>query len=188
MKALLAQAAQTAANTQADDTYVMWGFLLMAAALGLLILEVFVPSGGLIGALCGIAAIGSIISFFKYDAMWGTVALSLYILLTPIVIIFVFKIWLNSPVARWMILGGHDEDDASVEASIASEHARSKRMAELKQLVGTRGVAVTALRPVGKIKIEGRRIDAMAESGIIETGTPVVVVDVYDNQIKVRAI
>jgi membrane-bound serine protease (ClpP class) len=49
-----------------------------------------------------------------------------------------------------------------------------------------RGVAVTALRPVGTIKIEGRRVDAMAESGVIESGTNIVVVDVYDNQIKVR--
>jgi len=187
MMVLLAQAATGAANAQGDNTYVLWGFFLLAAALALLVLEVFVPSGGLIGVLCGIAALGSIISFFKYDPLWGTIALGLYILLTPIVIVFVFKVWLNSPMARWMILGGaEDIDDTSEEASIASEHARRERTQELRQLIGMRGVAVTALRPVGTIKIEGRRVDAMAESGVIESGTNIVVVDVYDNQIKVR--
>ena len=39
---------------------------------------------------------------------------------------------------------------------------------------------------MGTIKIEDRRIDGMAESGTIEAGTPVIVTDVYDNQIKVR--
>ncbi|MHC5009117.1 MAG: NfeD family protein [Planctomycetota bacterium] len=45
---------------------------------------------------------------------------------------------------------------------------------------------MTDLRPVGVVKIDGQRIDALAESGIVEAETPVVVTDVYDNQIKVR--
>jgi hypothetical protein len=38
------------------------------------------------------------------------------------------------------------------------------------------------------VRVGGRRIDAMAESGVIPAHTPVVVTDVYDNQIKVRAV
>ena len=57
---------------------------------------------------------------------------------------------------------------------------------ELRQLIGAEGVTETALRPVGFVKINGQRLDAMAESGIVEAGMPVVVTDVYDNQIKVR--
>ena len=45
---------------------------------------------------------------------------------------------------------------------------------------------MTTLRPVGTVRIAGRRLDAMAESGIIEAGTAIVVTDVYDNQVKVR--
>ena len=44
----------------------------------------------------------------------------------------------------------------------------------------------TALRPVGTVRIKGRRTDGMAEAGVIEANTPVVVTDIYDNQIKVR--
>ena len=59
-------------------------------------------------------------------------------------------------------------------------------MVELRQLIGVNGVSITALRPVGTVKIEGKRIDALAETGVIDADTPVVVTDVYDNQIKVR--
>ena len=47
-------------------------------------------------------------------------------------------------------------------------------------------MTITALCPGGVVKINGRRVDAMAESGIVEANTPVVVTDVYDNQIKVK--
>ncbi|MCZ6836805.1 MAG: hypothetical protein O7G85_13600 [Planctomycetota bacterium] len=187
MMTLLAQVAQNAATGQGDESYLMWGFILLAVAFGLLVLEMFIPSGGLIGALCGITAIGSIVSFFKFDTIWGVVALGGYIVMTPVVIVFVFKFWLHSNVAKWMILGGNKGiDDISEEASIASEHARSVRNQELRELIGTRGTSITALRPVGKVRIEGRRIDAMAESGTIDADMNIVVVDVYDNQIKVR--
>ena len=108
-------------------------------------------------------------------------------LIIGLVIGFVFKFWLHSSAAKWMILGGNaDIDDTSEVASIASEQARALRTQELRELIGVRGVTITALRPVGKIRIEGRRIDAMAESGTIDANSNIVVVDVYDNQIKVR--
>jgi membrane-bound ClpP family serine protease len=43
------------------------------------------------------------------------------------------------------------------------------------------------LRPVGVIRIGDRRMDALAESGIIDQGTEVEIVEIIDNQIKVRA-
>ena len=64
--------------------------------------------------------------------------------------------------------------------------SRLGRHAQLRERIGAEGVTITALRPVGIVKINGQRIDAMAESGIVEANTPVVVADVYDNQIKVR--
>ncbi len=52
--------------------------------------------------------------------------------------------------------------------------------------MGAEGTTVTDLRPVGFVTINGQRMDGMAESGVIEADTPVVVTDVYDNQVKVR--
>lgn len=43
-------------------------------------------------------------------------------------------------------------------------------------LIGREGVAVTALRPGGQVEIDGRRYEARVEIGVIEIGTPIVVV------------
>ncbi len=170
------------------DPYLMWGFILAGAALGLLLLELLVPSGGLLGIVCGIAAIGSIVAFFRHDTAFGVAALLAYAILTPILLVFIFKLWIHSPLAKRMVLGGDDGMSAEngQESVRAAETARLQRLEELRRLIGTEGVSVTPLRPVGFVKIEGRRVDAMAESGIVEANTPVIVTDVYDNQIKVR--
>lgn len=174
-----------AQSTGADDWFVLWGFLLLAAAIGFLVLELFVPSGGVIGALSAICVIGSAAAFFKHDTTWGWAATTSYVLFGPVVIYFGFRFWLNSPFAEAMILGDATETDKE-EASVASEQARHERLAALRDLIGTEGRTATALRPVGTVVIQGQRIDALAESGVIEPDVPVVVVDVYDNQIKVR--
>jgi len=182
---LLAQAA--AQDPQANDIYLVWGFILLGVAIGLLVLELFVPSGGVIGVLCGIAAIGSVVSFFRFDTTFGVVAMIAYIVLGPIVIYFGFKMWVASPLGRRMILGANDEVvNEQGETIPTAEIARRERLERLRQLIGAEGVTVTALRPVGTVRIAGQRLDALSESGIIEANTPVTVTEVYDNQIKVR--
>jgi membrane-bound serine protease (ClpP class) len=172
-----------------NDAALIWGVLLLAVSIVLLALELFVPSGGLIAVLAAVAALGSILAFFRYDTTWGLVATGMYLVLGPIGIVYGFKWWIHSPMGRRMILGGSSEADPldpdSPEA-ISSEHARQERAAQLRQLIGARGVALTSLRPVGAVKIEGQRIDALAESGVIESGTPIIVTEIYDNQVKVR--
>jgi membrane-bound ClpP family serine protease len=177
--------AQTMGPAGANEGYLLWAIILLIAAMVLLTLELFVPSGGLIGLLAGVAAIGSVIAFFQYDTTWGLVMSAVYLVLGPIIGVFGFRWWLNSPIGKGMILGAAD-DDLDDDHPMSEEHARQERMAQLRQLIGAQGVTVTPLRPVGFVKINGQRIDALAESGVIDSGVAVVVTDVYDNQIKVR--
>jgi membrane-bound serine protease (ClpP class) len=179
--------ATSADPATANDAYFLWGCILFGVAVVLLFLELLVPSGGLIGVLCGVAAVASVVAFFQYDPTWGVVAALGYIVLSPIALVFVFKLWLNSPIAKLMILGDSAPAEHSKEdAARASDEERRRRLAELKQLIGDEGVSETALRPVGTVSINGQRLDGLAESGIIEANTPIVVTDVYDNQVKVR--
>jgi membrane-bound ClpP family serine protease len=183
----LLAAAQAVPADAPNDIYLLWGVILAGVAVGLLVLELFVPSGGLIGVLCGVAAIGSIVAFFQFDTTLGVVALVGYVLLGPLLIYMIFKLWLNSPIGKLMILGGTEEVvDEQGDALPASEAARRERKEKLRQLIGAEGTTVTALRPVGTVRIAGQRLDALAETGVIEANTPVIVTDVYDNQIKVR--
>lgn len=179
--------AQAVADTANNDIYLIWGFILLGVAITMLALEFFVPSGGVIGLLCGVAAIGSVVAFFRFDTTFGFVALLAYVLLGPIAIYFGFKMWVTSPLGKRMILGGADEvTNEQGETLPAEEIARRERIEKLRQLIGAEGVTVTALRPIGTVRIAGQRLDALAESGVIEADTPVTVTDIYDNQIKVR--
>jgi membrane-bound serine protease (ClpP class) len=57
---------------------------------------------------------------------------------------------------------------------------------ELLLLKGKTGVAVTTLRPSGKINIDGQTYDAMAVSGMIDKGTNIVVTKVEAAQLYVE--
>ena len=86
-----------------------------------------------------------------------------------------------------MILGGVVYEDAD-EAKQEMKARQAADAAELEALVGMKGEAVTVLRPIGTIRIDGKRYDAMAETGSIESGATIEVSTVYDNQIKVREV
>jgi membrane-bound serine protease (ClpP class) len=67
------------------------------------------------------------------------------------------------------------------------EGAQSSRNASV-ELVGREGVAQTVLRPSGMAVIDGKRLDVVAESGMIAAGSAVRVVSVTGTQIVVRSI
>lgn len=182
--------AQAAIETAPDDTFLVIGVICMCVAILVIVLEVFVPSGGLLALLGAASAIAALVSFFLYDTLLGVVMLGLTIVIGPLAGWGLFRLWIGSPIARRMILADEDETlTAGDRASFArSELERAQRAQELQKLIGTEGETVTTLRPVGTVRIAGRRLDGMAESGIIEAGTAIVVTDVYDNQVKVRPV
>ena len=65
---------------------------------------------------------------------------------------------------------------------------RVERLTSIKDHIGETGLTDSVLRPVGFVMIDGQRIDAIAEGDMINTNRPVLVVDAYDNQLKVREI
>jgi membrane-bound serine protease (ClpP class) len=176
------------AADEPNSVYLFWGLILFGVALGIVALELVIPSGGLLGLLSGGAVIASVVSFFMYSATAGIVAILTYLILTPIVIVFGLKLWINSPLGRMVVLGGAvTEDEAPPPGPPGSmAGAAAARAADLRHLVGAAGVTITSLRPVGVVRIGDHRIEALAENGTIDPGQPVVVTEVYDNQVKVR--
>ncbi|HPS84912.1 MAG TPA: NfeD family protein, partial [Bacteroidales bacterium] len=55
-----------------------------------------------------------------------------------------------------------------------------------KELVGKTGVALTILRPAGKIEIDGEQYDATAQIGYIEKGENIRIVAYENMQLIVR--
>jgi membrane-bound serine protease (ClpP class) len=164
---------------------ILWAFIFIGIAFVLFFVELFVPSGGLLALIGALSVIASLIAFYMHDANTGLVATGIYIVFGPVLVWIAFKIWVASPLAKRMVLGGIVEEDRD-EAKQRSRTRTKERNAELEKLVGESGTAITVLRPVGVALINGERLDAMAETGSIDAGTKITVVCVYDNQIKVR--
>jgi membrane-bound serine protease (ClpP class) len=163
--------APVAASTAAagDEASLFWGFMLLGAAVIVLALELVLPSGGLLALVAGIALVGSLVSFFSHSTGAGFLALALILVMGPLSAWYAFRIWSGSALAKRMILQNEGPD------AIAST-----------SLKGATGVAETPLRPVGTVRVNGQRRDALSELGIIEAGTHIIVVEDHDNQLKVR--
>ncbi|MBC02387.1 MAG: hypothetical protein CMJ34_03650 [Phycisphaerae bacterium] len=173
-----------------DATWLAIGLGLGFLALMLFAVEIFIPTAGMVGILCGICAIASIVAFFQHSSSAGGFAILVYLVATPFLLVYGVKLWSHSPIGRRLILGGTDTvdgrglDDQEVEDRVEAMAASSRRNDDA--MIGRMATTATPLRPVGIIRFEGRRLDALSEAGIIEEGVEVEIVAVVDNQIKVR--
>jgi membrane-bound ClpP family serine protease len=70
--------------------------------------------------------------------------------------------------------------------TIGSRILKKKPIPGFSEMIGTEGRAVNRLDPHGLVKIESELWDAKAETGKIDTGTEVVVVDQYGLKLIVR--
>lgn len=183
----LAQTATGSAGAAGSASPIIWAFVFIGIALVLFFVEVFVPSGGLIALLGALSVIASLIAFFMHGANTGLIATGVYIVFGPVLIWIAFRIWVASPLASLMVLGGIVEEDED-EAKQRSAARQQEQRAYLESFVGKQGKTITVLRPVGVIRIDGERLDAMAETGSIEADCEIEVTSVYDNQVKVRAV
>ncbi len=164
------------------DTLLILGIGLLGLSILLILLEAFVPSGGILGIGSLISAIAGIVSLFRYEMVWGASGFLMMAVLGPMVFVYSVKILPSTPLGR-MMLGRSGED-------IAREHEDAYRdlKNEREHLLGLVGTAATDMRPSGVVFIEGSRHDAVAVGGIIDLGCSVKVTKVTGLSIEVRAI
>ncbi|MBL8745669.1 MAG: hypothetical protein JNK58_04840 [Phycisphaerae bacterium] len=165
-----------------QQTLLLWGFALLGASLLLVVLEAFVPSGGIIGMTAAVAAIAGIVVFWRVSPGWGITGMLLMLVLAPISLNFALRLMPHTPMGKRLILS---EDSESQRRRSTLEQAQS---AQEQALLGAVGSALTSMRPIGTIEIDGTRIEALAEGGVIEAGTRVRVTSVEGSQVKVRAV
>lgn len=155
--------------------------LILLCALGIFVIEMFVPSAGTLFVLGASCVIASVTVAFFVGPLTGWSFLLLVVIMALALPPLFFQIWRRSPVGRRMILGdAADGDDARLT------HHQAANPAPFADLLGRVGSAVTPLRPVGKVDFEGQRVDAVAEGVMIEVGEVVRVVEVVGNRIVVR--
>lgn len=137
-----------------------------------ILLELFLPGGivGFIGVLCLIAA--CITAFNEYGLNTGLLVTAGVVTLTGIELYLWMKHFDRFPWIKPLIL---------TETAGGSE-SKDKDSALLHKA----GETLTDLGPSGKALINGEKHDVIAESGYIDKGTPVTVVDADGSKIIVR--
>jgi membrane-bound ClpP family serine protease len=159
-----------------------WGLGLLAASLLLVVVEVFVPSGGLIALLSTGCAIAGIVCLFRVSITWGLTGLGTMVVLGPSAFAFALKIWPSTPIGRKML------------GEKPPEQVEAERLAALKErehyagMIGAEALVLTDLRPIGVIQLDTERFDALSETGFIPAGTRVRITHAEPSQIKVRRI
>lgn len=145
--------------------------LLLAAGMLLIGAEIFLP-GAILGVMGAMALLGAIIVAFGISLQCGFyTAFGIFILTVATVAIWV-KFFPQSSIGRKMTL---EQDGMLFKASGSRD-----------KLLGQKGVAHSELRPAGYAMIGGKRVDVVAEGGIIERGQAVEVIKVEGSRVVVR--
>jgi membrane-bound serine protease (ClpP class) len=160
------------------DTWLIFAVFLYFACVALIIAEVFVPSGGLISIMAIACLIGGVVIFFKHSSVAGWIGLTIAIVMIPSVLICAYKIFPRTRFGKNVTLAPPErqQGDAIPDTD------------KLKDLLGAEGVVLTTLRPVGMCDFSGQRIECVAESGYVNKGNKVKVINVESTQLTVRII
>ncbi len=153
-----------------------WPLLLLAFGLILLISEVFIPSGGLIGLLA-VSCVGlSLWKAFEHSYDLGLKFLLADFVLLPVAGALAIYLWPRTPLARRVFLRPPDPEEMDVS------HSDQR----IDHLIGQYGRALTPLRPSGMVDFDGRRLDGLSEEGLIPSGALVRAVRIRAGQLVVR--
>ncbi|MFM1997960.1 MAG: hypothetical protein RLZZ111_2347 [Planctomycetota bacterium] len=155
----------------------LWVGALLAIGLGVMVLEVFVPSGGILGFISILALVAAIATAFAEQGVAGGMAvLAVVVLAVPAVLGLAFRWFPETPLGR-RVLTAPDAADLVPDAA-ARRHVR--------ELVGRHGRTVTALLPWGSVEIDGERVDGVSEGEPIDAHCGIEVVDVAGRAVVVR--
>lgn len=156
----------------------LWAIVLLALAIGIIFLEMFIPSGGLLGFLAAAVSIFAIGLVFWQDGMVrGVIFLLFAALALPAAVAGAVKIWPHTAIGRKVL---------NLPPGEAATIASPPNYGYLRQLIGRRGIAKTKMLPSGAISLGGKTFDAVSQSGPIKAGQPIEVVKVDGTRIMVR--
>lgn len=148
--------------------------LLFTIGLILLAAEVLVP-GGILGIAGGLALfVGCIVSFTSLGATGGLIAVVIAVLAAFVVFYIQFKILPKTRVGKRFFL----KREITATSTALQDNARD--------LIGKAALSATVLSPSGYVTIDGKRYEAVSQSGQIAPGTELEVIDANHFQLIVK--
>lgn len=159
-------------------TAAVWVVVLLLIGLSVIVLEVFIPSGGILGFVSVTALVAALaMAFMHLGVGAGLAVLAFLVVAVPAVLALAFRWFPETPLGRRVLPPPPDPADVLPDAA---------RRQKLRGLSGRTGLATTELMPWGSVTVDGTVVDAMAESGPIAAGTAVEVVGAQGMAVVVR--
>lgn len=151
---------------------------LIIAGLVLLMLEILTPSFGLLAAGAVAALCGAVWMSYTINPGLGVGLIIALLVGVPCYLVFMVK-WLpTTTMGQHLFLkrASHGEGEGVPDAD------------DLAAMVGQTGTTETLLRPSGAIRVAGKRIIALSESGIIPKGHAIKIVRASGSNVIVRKV
>jgi membrane-bound ClpP family serine protease len=156
----------------------VWATLLVLLGMVLVLMEVFVPTAGMLGFLSITAILSGIgLAFYNGGLTVGFGFLIGTAVVLPIVLGLAFRWFPETPIGRRLL----PSLPTSEEVLPDNEERRV-----LRGLLGMVGQAKSPMLPSGTILVEGRVINAVSEGQAIEAGSNVRVIEVRGSRVVVR--
>ncbi len=157
-----------------------WSAILLVIGLGLVIAEIFLPSGGLIGFISFSSIIAAIVlAFVQSGVIVGTIFLMVACVAVPAALVAAFRFLPDTPMGKRLL-----PSIPSPEEVLPDSEERRR----LRKLVGRVGRAKSMMLPSGAVMIDGHIIDAMSEGMPIEPEQAVRIIDVRGATVVVRPV
>ena len=152
--------------------------VLVIATMVLIVAEICTPMFGLLAVLALACAGGAIYFCYTLNDALGLAALIAVIIGLPVYSVAAVKIIPRTSLGRTLFL----------KRNLVQPGEGTPEADELRQYVGRQTTTETVLRPSGTIRVDGRRIVAQAESGMIGKGRSVRVIEAAGTHVVVREI
>lgn len=158
------------------DWWLLFAVFLYLVCAALIVAEVFIPSGGVLGIAAFISLIGGLSLFFRHSPVAGLVGVVVAVTMVPALLALAYTLLPRTRFGRRVLLAPpvRQRGDAIADTP------------ELGRLLGQTGRVLTTMRPVGMCEFDGRRVECVAESGYVPKGKKVEVIHVEGTQVTVR--
>lgn len=154
-----------------------WEILIFVVGIILVMVEIFAIPGFGITGISGIVLMvaGLTLAMIDNDIFRNPIHFNLLTILKPfgIVVFSVLLGLIGGIMLSRKLLTSSLFPNLALQSNLTSEEGYVGVDSKIKNMVGAEGIAITTLRPAGKVQIGNDWFDAIAEYGYIEKGTRV---------------
>lgn len=149
--------------------------LLTVVGLALVVAEVLLVSFGLISLLSAVCLVSAVFLAFQESQGFGFGVLAFEAVAAPVVLYFAFKALPKTSIGKHLLLEAPQHDDVSKGGEEKGLH----------DYMNKTGVTLSALRPSGFARIDGRKVDVVTRGEMLDKDCPVRVIEVQGNRVVV---